>query len=85
MPQVTKPSVEPDVDKIVDTRGQLCPLPVISAKLAANLLKSGQVIKLIASDPGSLADIPAWAESSGHTLLQKAQTDGIYTFWVRKG
>ncbi len=72
-------------DKLVDTRGQLCPMPVIAAKLAANVLASGKVLKLVASDPGSLADIPAWAESSGHHLLKQEKGNGVFTFWVKKG
>jgi TusA-related sulfurtransferase len=71
-------------DKLVDTRGQLCPMPVIAAKLAANALASGKVLKLVASDPGSLADIPAWAESSGHHLLKQEKENGVFTFWVKK-
>ena len=85
MTQQTEPPPGLQADKVIDTRGKLCPLPVIAAKLAANSLAGGQVLKLIASDPGSLADIPAWSESAGHTLLQKEESKGEYTFWIRKG
>lgn len=72
-------------DQVLDTRGQLCPMPVIQASKAINKLEHGKVLKIISSDPGSLADIPAWAEASGHEMLASdGNGKGLYTFWVKR-
>lgn len=76
---------ETTADKVLDTRGELCPMPVIKAKMTINALSSGQVLKLIASDPGSRADIPSWARMSGHQLVRQDLEDGAFVFWVKKG
>ncbi|MFN3974731.1 MAG: sulfurtransferase TusA family protein [Dehalococcoidia bacterium] len=69
----------------LDTSGTLCPLPVIRAKQAMDKLAPGQVLKVIATDPGSKADIPSWARSAGHRLLQQAAEGKRFIFWVQKG
>ena len=73
-------------DEVLDCRGQLCPMPVIQAAKTMNALAKGKVLKLISSDPGSLADIPAWAEAAGHQLVSKeGNGKGPFTFCVRHG
>ncbi|MCS7206638.1 MAG: sulfurtransferase TusA family protein [Dehalococcoidia bacterium] len=69
----------------VDTSGTLCPLPVIAAKQAMDKLGKGQVLKIIATDPGAKADIPSWARASGHTLLKQEVQGKRFVFWVQKG
>ena len=80
--QVKEP---PKEDSVLDTRGQLCPMPVIKAAGAIKALASGQVLKVLATDPGSKADFPAWAESLGHLLLKYEAKDGLFTYWIKKG
>lgn len=75
--------VTPDV--VLDATGQLCPMPVIRAKQAMDKLAPGQVMKLVASDPGSKADIPGWARTSGHTLLEASTEGKTFVFLVKKG
>jgi tRNA 2-thiouridine synthesizing protein A len=71
-------------DKTVDASGQSCPMPVVKAAKEMRSLAPGQILKLIATDQGSLADIPAWAEDTGNELLD-ARTDGSrYVFLIRK-
>ncbi|MBI4298172.1 MAG: sulfurtransferase TusA family protein [Chloroflexi bacterium] len=72
-------------DKVLDTRGKLCPMPVIEASLVMKDLISGHVLKVLATDPGSKADFPAWAEASGHRLLKQEAKDTIFTYWIQKG
>ncbi len=73
-------------DQVLDCRGQLCPMPVIKASQVINKLQKGKILKIISSDPGSLADIPSWAEASGHEFLSKeGNGKGPFTFWVKRG
>ena len=72
-------------DKLVDTSGQSCPMPVVKAANMMRGMTSGQVLKIIATDKGSLADIPAWAEDTGNELLESQSGDGTFVFFVRKG
>jgi len=72
-------------DQVLDTRGLLCPMPVIHAAGAMKGLSSGQTLKVMASDPGSRADFPAWADSLGHRLLQQEHNNGLYVYWIQKG
>ena len=76
-------SVAPDL--VVDTSNTLCPVPVIKAKQAMDKLRAGQVVKLIATDPGSKADIPSFARTGRHELLSAAQEGKQFVFLLRKG
>lgn len=71
-------------DRLLDASGLMCPMPVVKAARAMQALKPGQVLKIVATDRGSLADIPAWAADTGQQLLD-TQTDGArHVFLVRK-
>ena len=77
-------TVEFEADRVLDVRGTLCPMPIIEAKRAIDQAASGQIIKVLATDPGSLSDMPAWARRTGNKLLQATQEDGIFVFFVQK-
>ena len=68
----------------LDASGLACPMPVVKAARAMKTLTPGQVLKIIATDKGSIADVPAWAEDTGHELLKTATEGGRYIFFVRK-
>ena len=72
------------VDQELDARGLLCPMPVLSVARAIKRLQRGQVIAISATDRGACRDIPAWAEQTGHRLLQQIEADEVYTFYVEK-
>ena len=72
-------------DRVLDARGLLCPMPVVKAAKEMRSLTSGQVLKVLATDRGSLADMPAWAEDTGNELLSHHEDDGTYVFYLRKG
>lgn len=72
------------VSQTLDTRGTLCPLPIIRARQTMDKMASGEVLKILASDPGSKADVPGWSRMSGHTLLHSETQDSTFTFWVEK-
>jgi TusA-related sulfurtransferase len=72
-------------DKILDARGLLCPMPVVKAAKEMKTLEPGQVLKLLATDRGSIADVPAWAEDTGNELLEWHEEDGVFVYLVRRG
>jgi tRNA 2-thiouridine synthesizing protein A len=72
-------------DKLVDASGLSCPMPVVKAAKEMRGLQPGQVLKIVATDRGSLADIPAWAEDTGNELLDTQSDGGRFVFLVRKG
>ncbi len=74
--------IKPDV--ILDLKGLLCPMPVVKLQLATKKLAAGQVIEGIATDPGVMADIPAWARTSGNELVSIGQQGKEYHFVVKK-
>ncbi len=68
----------------IDTKGLLCPLPVLKAKKAIKALASGELICILATDPASTRDIPAFCRRAGHTLERSREADGVYSFLIRK-
>ncbi len=70
-------------DRLVDAKGQTCPMPVVMARKVSREMKSGQVMTLEATDPGSRADIPSWAKAMGHELLEQSEDAGIYRYVIR--
>jgi len=72
-------------DGLLDASGLSCPMPVVKAAKEMKSLQPGQVLKIVATDRGSLADIPAWAEDTGNELLESKTEGSSYLFLVRKG
>ncbi|HEY2336823.1 MAG TPA: sulfurtransferase TusA family protein [Burkholderiales bacterium] len=73
-----------DFDKELDTRGLNCPLPILRTKKALSDLQSGQVLKVVATDPGAVKDFQAFSKQTGHQLLQHGEADKEFTFFMRK-
>jgi tRNA 2-thiouridine synthesizing protein A len=72
------------VDTVVDAKGQTCPMPVLMLAKAFRSLGSGQILGITATDPGSKADVVAWAEKTGNTLLDMTEENGVFTFYLKK-
>ncbi|MCP5184212.1 MAG: sulfurtransferase TusA family protein [Pseudomonadales bacterium] len=72
-------------ESVLDTRGLLCPLPVIRTQERVRTLADGTELTVLASDPGTMEDIPAWCRVHGHTLLSKARDGRLCTFRLRIG
>jgi len=72
------------VDVELDCRGLSCPLPVLKTKKAMDGLASGKVLKLIATDPGSVNDMAAWTRRTGNALLDSEKQVGEFVFYIRK-
>lgn len=71
-------------ESVLDASGLLCPLPVLRARKAIQRLASGDVLKLIATDPGAVRDVDALCQATGHRLLDREEADGRYVFWIEK-
>ena len=68
----------------LDARGLNCPLPILRAKKAINTLGAGQVLKVIATDPGAVKDFEAFCRQTGNTLLSSDTAGSEFTFLIRK-
>jgi len=71
-------------DKELDARGLNCPLPILRAKKALSEMSSGQTLKIIATDPGSVKDFQAFAKQTGNALLESGEGNGEFTFVLKK-
>ncbi len=71
-------------DNELDARGLSCPLPILRAKKALATLDTGKVLKITATDPGSLKDFQAFARQTGNELLASSEAGGVYVFIIRK-
>jgi tRNA 2-thiouridine synthesizing protein A len=73
-----------EFDKELDARGLNCPLPILRTKKALAEMSSGQVLRVVATDPGAARDFEAFARQTGNTLLESADVDKEYTFLLRR-
>jgi tRNA 2-thiouridine synthesizing protein A len=71
-------------DKILDCSGMSCPLPVVKTSKAIKEIEIGQVLMLIATDPGAPADMEAWARQTGHNLIDAHKEDGKFLFYIER-
>jgi tRNA 2-thiouridine synthesizing protein A len=71
-------------DKELDAKGLNCPLPILRTKKALAEMSSGQVLRVIATDPGSVKDMQAFAKQTGNELVSSAEAGGEFTFFMKK-
>ena len=71
-------------DKELDARGLNCPLPILRAKKALTDMASGQVLKILATEPGSVKDFQAFSKQTGNTLLSSETADTDFIFFMKK-
>ncbi|HEX6295981.1 MAG TPA: sulfurtransferase TusA family protein [Burkholderiales bacterium] len=71
-------------DKELDARGLNCPLPILRAKKALNDMQSGQILRILATDPGSVKDFQAFAKQTGNDLLSQAEANKEFTFFLKR-
>lgn len=71
-------------DQELDARGLNCPLPILKAKKSLTGLASGQVLKIVATDPGSVKDFEAFAKQTGNGLLSSTTSGNEFIFFLRK-
>jgi len=73
-----------DFQKELDTRGLNCPLPILKAKKALTDMHSGQVLKVVATDPNSTRDFQAFARQTGNELIEQAAEGDEFTHYLRR-
>ncbi len=71
-------------DKDLDARGLNCPLPILRARKALNEMTAGQVLRIVATDPGSVKDFEAFCKQTANPLVEQAATDKEFTFFIQK-
>jgi len=73
-----------DYDQELDACGLNCPLPILRAKKSLAKLESGQVLRIIATDPGAVKDFESFAKQTGNPLLESSEQDGKFYFRLKK-
>lgn len=73
-----------EFDKELDARGLRCPLPILRCKKGMAEIDGGQVLKVLATDPGAVKDFQAFCRQTGHELLSQEEQDKEFTFYIRK-
>lgn len=68
----------------LNCQGLSCPLPIIKTKKEIDGMEAGEILRMTATDPGSVNDMAAWVAKTGHELVEQAQEAGIYTYYIRK-
>jgi tRNA 2-thiouridine synthesizing protein A len=74
----------PAFDREIDTRGLSCPLPILRAKKALSDLVSGQVLKVLSTDPGSMRDFRNFAKQTGNELLAQQEGGGEFVHYLKR-
>jgi len=73
-----------DFDVQLDAKGLNCPLPILKAKKTLKGMDSGQVLEILSTDPGSVADFDSFCRTTGNELLDSNQGDGLFTYYIKK-
>ena len=71
-------------DKELDARGMNCPLPILRTRKMLNEMQSGQVLRIVATDPGSVKDFESFARQTGNELLSQSTAEKEFVFYMRK-
>lgn len=77
-------SAEMKVNMTVDYKGLFCPMPIVKISKDIKGIEVGQTVEILADDPGSKADMKAWANQTGHELLEMKEEGGVFKFYVRR-
>ncbi|MBI3648046.1 MAG: sulfurtransferase TusA family protein [Actinobacteria bacterium] len=72
------------IAKTLDMKGFNCPLPIAKTAQAIREIEPGELLQVLATDPGSVPDFKAWCRTTGNQLVEHTETDGVYRFVVRR-
>lgn len=75
----------PNVNETLDTTGKCCPMPMVETNRAIKALLPGQVLEIVATDPGTRTDIPSWCRRTGNRLLETTEDSGVLRYYVQRG
>ena len=73
-----------DFDRELDARGLNCPLPILRTKKALNDMRTGNILKVLATDPASVKDFLAFSRQTGNALIEHSEADGIFRFYLQR-
>jgi tRNA 2-thiouridine synthesizing protein A len=73
-----------DVHTTVDAKGLACPMPIVKTAQAAKAVPAGELIEVLATDPGSVKDFAAWTRSTGNAIVEQTEDDGVYRFVIKR-
>ena len=73
-----------EFDRDLDVKGLNCPLPILRTKKALAEMETGQVLRVQATDPGSLKDFPAFAKQTGNELVEQKEVNRVYEFYLKR-
>lgn len=68
----------------LDTSGTCCPMPIVETNKAIKEMKAGEVLEIVATDPGTKMDIPSWCQRTGNTLVEHKEDGQTLRYYVRK-
>lgn len=71
-------------DRVLDCTGLLCPMPIVKLSRTIKEMSAGQVLLMEATDPGSIPDVVAWSENTGHPVIAQTQEGRVLRFWIQK-
>ena len=69
---------------VVDAKGLKCPMPIVRTAQAIKTIASGEILEVLATDPGALADFAAWSRSTGNQIVESSADGGVYRFVLRR-
>lgn len=70
--------------KVLDYKGLPCPMPIVKISQEIKKIAIGDVVEVYTTDPGSIADFPAWAKTTGHAILEMKQEPGLIRIFVKR-
>lgn len=71
-------------DRELDARGLNCPLPILRTKKALNEMPTGNVLRVLATDPASVKDFQAFSRQTGNALIEQSEADGVFRFYLQR-
>ncbi|HDR7704735.1 TPA: sulfurtransferase TusA family protein [Bacillus thuringiensis] len=73
-----------NIKQVLDAKGLACPMPIVRTKKAMDTLQTGEVLEIHVTDKGSIKDIPAWANKTGHEIVKHVEEADVLKFWIKK-
>lgn len=70
-------------EHVLDTKGLNCPLPILEARKALNEVPTGETLRVLSTDPGSIPDFEAFCRATGNELVESKSEEGVYSFLIK--
>ncbi|MHA1222320.1 MAG: sulfurtransferase TusA family protein [Candidatus Heimdallarchaeaceae archaeon] len=73
-----------EIAKTLDARGLNCPMPILKTKKAIQEIGIGEILEVLATDPGSVRDFQAWSKATGNEIVESEEKDGIFRYLLKR-